>query len=150
MIRNLPIAALLLAAACGQQESPPAATNEAATPPAETAAKADVPSLEGSWQVTMIDGAEARPLGMTATIGGGRASLVTGCFRRAWTYSQKGNLVDFTASPSGSSNCGGQTPGAQAETAYAALEDVNIAIFSSDGRRADLSGGAGNLTLIRR
>lgn len=149
MIRILPIAALLLAASCRQEESPPEPTNETATA-AEPAAKAEVPSLEGSWQVTMIEGIEAKPIGMTATIGGGRASLAMGCFRRAWTYSQKGNLVDFTSSPGGSSNCGGQTPGAQAETAYAALEDVNIAIFSSDGKRADLSGGAGNLTLERR
>ena len=87
---------------------------------------------------------------MTASIGGGEASLATGCFRRAWTYSQKGNMVDFTTSPSGSSNCGGQTPGAQEETAYAALNDVNIAIFSQQGKRADLSGTGGTLTLERR
>ncbi|HEY0628842.1 MAG TPA: hypothetical protein VGD23_05885, partial [Sphingomicrobium sp.] len=119
-------------------------------PPAQTEAKAEVPSLEGSWQVTMIDGAEAKPLGMTATIGGGQASLSSGCFRRAWTYSQKGNMVDFTSSPSGSSNCGGRTPGNQEETAYAALDDVNIAIFSLQGKRADLSGTGGTLTLTRR
>lgn len=147
MKRILPVTLLILAAACGQQESPPAPTNETATA-AEPAAK-EVPSLKGSWQVTMIEGIEAKPIGMTAIMSGGRASLVMGCFRRAWTYSQNGNIVDFTASPSGSSNCGGQTPGAQAETAYAALEDVNIAIFSSDGKRADLSGGAGNLTFVR-
>ena len=114
------------------------------------AAKAEVPTLDGSWQVTVIDGVEAKPLGMTATVGEGRASLATGCFRRSWTYSQKGNMVDFTASPSGSSNCGGLTPGAQEETAFAALEDVNIAIFSRKGKRADLSGTGGTLTLERR
>ncbi|HET9336399.1 MAG TPA: hypothetical protein VFO12_08335 [Sphingomicrobium sp.] len=149
MSRALPISLLLLLAACdAQQAVPPEAngTNVAEVEPATP----EVPSLEGSWQVTMIDGAEARPLGMTATIGAGQASLVTGCFRRAWTYSQKGNIVDFTASPGGSSNCGGQTPGAQAETAYAALDDVNMAIFSQQGKRADMSGNGGNLTLERR
>ena len=150
MTRYLPLALLMLLAACGEQDrnAPPSA-NEVA-PPAEAAAKPDVPSLEGSWQVTVIDGVEARPLGMTATLGGGSAILSTGCFRRSWTYSQKGNMVDFTASPSGSANCGGQTPGAQEETAFAALEDVNIAIFSQQGKRADLSGTGGSLTLERR
>ena len=150
MTRILAIAALFCLAACGQQDAAEPPANEAAAPPAETVAKADVPSLEGSWQVTVIDGVEAKPLGMTATLGAGRASLATGCFRRSWTYSQKGNMVDFTASPSDSSNCGGRTPGAQEETAFAALEDVNIAIFSSGGKRADLSGTGGTLTLERR
>ena len=147
MIRTLSIFATLLLGACGQQDNAEPPANEAAAAPA---AQAEVPSLEGSWQVTMIDGAEAKPLGMTATIGGGRASLATSCFRRAWTYSQKGNMVDFTTSPSGSSNCGGQTPDNQEETAYAALDGVNIAIFSLQGKRADLSGTGGMLTLERR
>ena len=150
MTRAFPILATLLLAACGRQDATEPPANEAAAAPAESAAKPEVPSLEGNWQVTMIDGAEARPLGMTATIGGGRASLANGCFRRAWTYSQKGNMVDFTTSASGSSNCGGQTPGNQEETAYAALDDVNIAIFSLKGKRADLSGTGGTLTLERR
>ena len=38
----------------------------------------------------------------------------------------------------------------QEETAFAALEDVNIAIFSRKGKRADLSGTGGTLTLERR
>ena len=149
MTRILATAALLILAACGQQEAAPPPANEAA-PATETAAKAEVPSLDGSWQVVMIDGAEAKPLGMSATIGSGQASLSNGCFRRAWTYTQKGNMVDFTSSPRGSSNCGGQTPGNQEETAYAALDEVNIAIFSLQGKRADLSGNGGTLTLERR
>lgn len=150
MTRIFATAVILCLAACGQQEAAEPAANEAAAPAAETAAAPDVPTLEGRWQVTMIEGAEARPLGMTATIGGGKASLDTGCFRRAWTYSQNGNVVDFTSSPSGSANCGGQTPGNQEETAYAALDDVNIAIFSLQGKRADLSGTGGTLTLERK
>ena len=149
MIRTLPIAGLLLLSACSPEQAPPAA-NESANAPAAEVAKPAVPSLEGNWQVTMIGGSEARPLGMTATLGGGRASLSTGCFRRAWTYSQKGNVVDFTSSPSGSSNCGGQSPGPQEETAYTALDGVNMAIFSQQGKRADLSGDSGTVTLERR
>ena len=95
-------------------------------------------------------GSEARPLGMTATLQGGRATLSTGCFRRAWTYSQDRNRVSFESAPSGSSNCGGQAPGQQEENAYAALDGVNIVIFSEKGKRADLSGDSGTLTLERR
>jgi len=149
MIRTLLIAGPLLLAACSPGHAPPAA-NETASAPAAEVARPAVPSLEGSWQVTMIGGSEARPLGMTATLGGGRAILSTGCFRRAWTYSQKGNVVDFTSSPTGSSNCGGQAPGPQEEMAYAALDGVNMAIFSGGGKRADLSGDSGTVTLERR
>ena len=150
MTRIMTVAVLLGLAACGQREAAEPAINESGNIAAAPEAKADAPGLDGSWQVTMIDGAEAKQLGMTATMGSGQASLSNGCFRRAWTYSQKGNMVDFTSSPSGSSNCGGQTPGNQEETAYAALDDVNIAIFSLQGKRADLSGTGGTLTLERR
>lgn len=149
MIRIAPIAALMFLAACGGQESsaPPQAneTNEPAKVPAE------IPGLEGSWAVSRIGGvADAASLGMTAAITKDAITLSTGCFRRAWTYTQNRNVVDFTASPGGSSNCGGSSPGAAAETAYAALTEANIAIFSKDGKEANLSGTGGTLTLERR
>jgi len=149
MLRIAPIAALLVLVACGQQDSPP-------PPRANEAAEADktpaeVPSLEGSWAVTRIGGvADAASIGMTAAISKNSATLSTGCLRRAWTYTQNRNVVAFTASPSGSSNCGGESPSASAETAYAALTEANIAIFSKDGKEASLSGTGGSLTLERR
>jgi len=149
MIRNAPIAALLLLAACGQQEPPvPAQENQAAEP---KEARTEVPGLEGNWTVTRIGGvADAAPLGMTAAITKDAVTLSTGCLRRAWTYTQNRNVVAFTASPDGSSNCGGGSPGAGAEMAYAALSEANIAIFSRDGKEASLSGTGGALTLERR
>ena len=149
MSRIVPFAAMLVFAACNRQESAtPVQVNEAA----ETApAPAEVPSLEGSWTVTRVGGvADAASMGMTAAIGGGSATLTTGCLKRAWTYTQKRNVVAFTPSPAGSSNCGGGSPGAAAETAYAALTEANIAIFSKDGKEASLSGTGGSLTLERR
>ena len=149
MNRFAPIAALLFAAACGQQESsaPPQA-NEAVEP---AKAPSEVPSLEGSWAVTRIGGVpDATSLGMKASITKDSATLSTGCIRRAWTYTQKRNVVAFTTSPGGSSNCGGSSPAAGAETAYAAVTEANIAIFSKDGREASLSGTGGTLTLERR
>ena len=146
MIRIAPIAALLLLAACGQQEATVAAqANEAAKAPVE------VPSLEGSWAISRIGGVlDAAKLGMTAAITKDSVTLSSGCFRRAWTYTQNRNVVAFTASPGGSSNCGGGPPSAGAETAYAALTEANIAIFSRDGKEANLSGTGGGLTLERR
>lgn len=148
MIRTLSVTALLLMAACQQQKNPPA--NEAATQPSAPAAAAAVPSLAGEWRVTMISGdPNAAKLGMAATFGSGLAKLSSGCLQRAWTYTQNRNSVAFAASPGGSSNCG-RSPSGDEETAYAALDAANIAIFAKDGKEASLSGTGGTLTLQRR
>ena len=149
MTRFAPFAALLLLAACGQQETAaPVQANDAMEAPK---APAEVPSLEGSWAVTRIGGvADAASLGITAAISKNAVTLSTGCLRRAWTYTQNRNVVSFTTSPGGSSNCGGGSPSAGAETAYAALSEANIAVFSRDGKEASLSGTGGTLTLERR
>jgi hypothetical protein len=149
MIRMVSIAVLMMLAACGSQGNPvPAQANETAEP---VKTPAEVPSLQGGWAVTRIAGvADAGSLGMTAAVTKDSAILSAGCFRRAWTYTQNRNVVAFTPSPAGSSNCGGGSPSAGAETAYAALTDANIAIFSKDGKEASLSGPGGSLTLERR
>jgi hypothetical protein len=143
----IPFAFLLGTAACGQEAaSPTANTAEAPTP----AKPAEVPLLEGSWRVTGVGGVpDAGTRGMTATFGGGTVTLATGCLRRAWTYTQSRNVVSFTASPSGSANCGGQAPGVAEETAYAALGAANMAVFMKDGQQASLSGTGGTVTLER-
>ena len=150
MTRLLPIAALLLVVACEKPESSaaPNSDNATATPAAPTAT-ADIPSLEGNWRVTMIEGQDAVALGMTAAMAGGKASLSTGCLRRAWTYTQNRNVVAFIASPGASTNCG-RSPSGDEETAYTAINDANIAIFGKDGKEASLSGTGGTLTLQRR
>ena len=148
MIRIVPIAMLMALAACGEREAPPPPVNETAEP---ATVATEVPSLEGSWSVVRIGGVpEAGPLGMTAAVTKGSFTLSVGCFRRAWTYTQNRNVVTFKSSPGGSSNCGGSAPGAAAETAYAVLDDANIAVFSKDGKEASLSGTGGTLTLERR
>ena len=146
MLRLTPIALLLLAA-CNRTEPAATPANEVASAEQEAPAP-EVPLLEGGWALTKVDGRDAG--GLTASFKGGQASISSGCIRRAWTYTQKRNMVSFSPSPSGSSNCGGGTPGGTAETAYAALTEANIAIFSQGGKRADLSGTGGNLTLERR
>jgi hypothetical protein len=147
MNRILPIVACLLVAACEKPESPAVAKSEKAD--AAPAAPAEIPLLEGNWRVTMIDGQDAASLGMTAAMVGGKASLSTGCLRRAWTYTQNRNLVAFTASPGESNNCG-KSPSGTEEAAYAAINDANMAIFGKDGKEVSLSGTGGMLTLQRR
>ena len=150
MTRLLPIFALLLIAACDKQDSsavPPA--NDAAAARALPTTAAEIPSLEGDWKVSMIGGRDVAGLGMTAALGGGKATISTGCFRRAWTYTQSRNIVAFTAAPSGSSNCAGQ-PSGDEEAANSAISDANMVLFAKDGREASLSGTGGMLTLQRR
>ena len=151
MTRNLALSALLLAAGCGQHEDRSAAANDVAENKAAPAVADDVPSLDGEWSVVSIDG---KPVGagsaMTAEFGGGKATIAAGCLRRAWTYTQKRNVVSFATNSAGSANCGGQAPNAQQENAYSALEQATMAIFSKKGARADLSGTGGNLALERR
>jgi heat shock protein HslJ len=150
MTRLMPIFALLLIAACDKQDnSATVPANEAAAAPAVPSATAETPSLEGNWMVSMIGGRNVAGSGMVAALGGGKASISAGCFRRAWTYTQNRNVVAFTAAPSGSSNCAGQ-PSADEEAANAAVSDANMAIFAKDGKEVSLSGTGGMLTLQRR
>lgn len=150
MNRTQPLlVAMLMVAACGQEDRktvPP--SNELPTVPAAPEAAAEVPALEGQWAVAAIDG---KPMGTasTAAFHGGKATISSGCHRRAWTYTQKGNVVAFTADPGGSSSCGEGTSANQ-EAAFAALDGASIAIFGKDGTEANLSGTGGNLTLRRR
>lgn len=148
MLRIAIVAGLLALAACGQQQAPiPSADNDTAEAP-KAAAEA-VPDLTGNWRVTKLDGRDISGQGLTANFAAGQTVMASGCLRRAWSYSQERNIVRFKSNPGGSSNCGGSTPGADAETAYAALERANIAIFAKKGQEATLSGTGGNLTLER-
>jgi heat shock protein HslJ len=148
MRRTLTIAALLLAAGCSQQEASPPPANDTSNAATETAAKPEVPALEGQWKVAAVDG---KPIGAdtTASFDGGRLVVSSGCVRRGWTYTQKGNVVSFAADPGGSANCGGGPSGDQ-EAAYAALTKANMVIFNKDGKEAGLSGTGGTLTFERR
>ena len=152
MFRTPIVASLLLASACSQQDKAAAPSNEVNEAAAAERAPADaktVPSLEGPWSVAAIDGRPVSSGSMSATFKGRTAVIAAGCIRRAWTYTQKGNIVSFATDPGGSANCGGGTSGEQ-ESAFAALEKTSIAIFNKDGSEASLSGTGGNLTLQRR
>jgi len=159
MSRFLMIPALLLVAACDQQTTSNTASanddgtaNDMAatgTAPAGEAAST-TPLLDGEWQLTKVDG---RPLEAgslsTVTFGDGKANLVTGCTRRAWTFTQKRNIVSFAANPGSSSNCE-RAPTIKEETAFQAFTRAKMVIFDKEGREASLSGDGGNVTLAKR
>jgi heat shock protein HslJ len=152
MYRVLNAAALLCLAACSGQDAGSAPAQEAGEASSNTSVEAEaIPSLEGEWRVAAIDG---KPVGqdsaMTASFASGKVNISSGCLRRAWTYTQKRNIVAFAANPGGSSNCEGRGTTAEQETAYAALQEATMAIFGKDGNQASLSGTGGNLTLERR
>jgi heat shock protein HslJ len=150
MTRNLALAALLLLAACGRKDDNSTSADnvvvESAAPVADR-----VPSLDGQWRIVSIDG---RPVSagaaMTASFADGKASIASGCVRRGAIYTQKRNVVSFTADPGGSANCEGRGTSAEHEAAYAAVQGASIAIFAKEGKEANLSGTGGNVALERR
>ena len=150
MARKLALAALLLVAACGQHDDHGTVTNEASNAADAPIVADNVPSLEGQWQVASIGG---RPVGagsaMVVSFADGKTSIASGCVRRGLTYTQNRNAVSFAVDPGGSANCDGRGTSADHETAYAALQNATMAIFSEKGARADLSGAGGSLTLER-
>ena len=150
-MRVLTSVALLLVVGCTQQaEKTEATANDGAINAAADAAKPGVPALDGEWQLSKIDG---RPVdagsSTVASFGGGKLSITAGCSRRAWTFTQKRNIVSFAANPADSSNCQ-SPPTTEQEAAFQALDRATMAIFDKAGREASLSGDGGNLTLERR
>ena len=143
------IVAALSLAACNQQDGTPQPANDSTAAP--EAKPAETPKLDGDWQVAALDG---KPVGagsaMTVSFASGKASISAGCVRRAFTYTQKRNVVSFAANPAGSSNCEGRGTNAEQATAADALQQASIVIFGQDGTEANLSGTGGNLTLRRR
>ena len=148
MSRTLTFAAILLLSACSPQKQEAQPANDAASETAAAPVGKEVPKLEGQWRIATIDG---KPIGAdtVASFAGGKVTVSSGCVRRAWSYTQKGNVVSFATDPGGSANCGGGPSGNQ-EAAYDALEKASIAIFGKDGAEASLSGNGGVLALERR
>ena len=149
MPRFVTVAALLLVAACGQQEETASAANEAAAAAAEQAAKPAVPALEGEWRVSTLRGRPIEGSALVATFGGGKVRVAAGCNRRAWTFTQKRNIVSFAADPGGSVNCE-SSPTIPQEATFEAIDRATMAVFSNEGREASLSGDGGTITLAKR
>ena len=134
-------------AACSQPADEPAANN-AATPEANEAARAPVPSLEGEWVVEQGNGRALDQIWpMTAEATKDRFTIVSECRQMSWTYKQDGNLIQFT--PGAGVECGRVRSPAEL-LANNTVKLANTVIFSDEDRTMQISGPGGTITMTRR
>ena len=136
--------ALSLAACSPSAEQPPA--NQVESPAPEE--KKPVPSLEGEWVVEQLNGgALDQTWPMTAEVTADKLTVVSECHRLRYGMSQQGNIVKFTQVP-GNDCARFKSPAEQ--LAEKSVKLANIAMFSDDGRTAQLSGPGGTVSMSRR
>lgn len=134
-------------AACSQPAEQPAADNGSAAQ-ANAAAQAAVPSLEGEWVVELLNGKKPDQIWpMTAEVTKGKFTIVSECRRMSWTMKQDRNLVQFTPAPG--VECGRVRSPAEI-VADKGVKLANIVVFSDEGRKAQVSGAGGTISMTRR
>ena len=143
---------ILLLAACGEPAQQPAVNqpaNEAASSAAEPAA-APVPSLVGEWTVATInERAPDQVWPMVARVTADSFRIQSECRTMAWSFRQDRNIVQLKEDPGSSAECPrGRSPAEQLIEKPIGL--ANIAMFSDEGRKAELSGPGGRVTMTRR
>ena len=110
--------------------------------------RAEVPSLEGSWQVTQINGQEPNQVWpMTAEVADNRFELRSECRVFNWGVVQDRNTVKFT--PAGIHECARARSPAELVVEQP-VDQANIVMFSDDGNQVEISGPGGLLTMVRR
>jgi hypothetical protein len=149
-MKKLLLSALVLSiVACSKpaEQPQPAANNTEAAARDETA-KAPVPSLEGGWSVDQLNGNKPDQIWpMTAEVTKDKFTIVSECRRMSWTMKQDRNLVQFT--PTSGVECGRVRSPAEI-VADKTIKLGSIAVFSDEGRTAQISGAGGTLTMTRR
>lgn len=141
----------LLLAACNPAAEEPSSNqanqaNQVEQPPAEKEAAA-VPSLEGQWRVTAINGAPlTQYYAMNANFGADRLTISSECVSLAWDFRQDRNIVNFALE--NVSTCRERTHNEDEIEEVVTL--ANIAMFSDEGRQVELSGPGGSATMTRR
>jgi hypothetical protein len=141
-------AALLSLAACSEPaEQQRGSTNEAAAEITETA-QAAVPSLEGEWVVEQANGKAPDQLWpMTASATKDRFTITSDCRKMSWTFKQDRNFVQFT--PAAGVECGRvRSPGEH--LADSTVKLAQTVIFEDGGRRAQISGSGGTISMKRQ
>ena len=142
-----PMLALSMAACSQSAEQQPAENNGAATENKETA-QAAVPSLEGAWSVDQLNGKNPDQIWpMSAEVTKDKFTIVSECRRMSWAMKQDRNLVQFTPIPGG--ECARVRSPAEI-VADKTIKLANIAIFSNEGRTAQISGAGGTLSMTRK
>jgi hypothetical protein len=148
-MRTILLSAVLLSlAACSEPaEQQPASTNEAAAEITETA-QAPVPSLEGEWLVEQANGKAPDQLWpMTASATKDRFTITSDCRKMSWTFKQDRNFVQFT--PAAGVECGRVRSPAE-HLADSTVKLAQTVIFEDGGRRAQISGSGGTISMKRQ
>ncbi len=150
-MKNTAFLPIVLLAACGQPAGEPA-TNQPANVVTENLSKpaADVPSLVGEWTIATIKGNPPDQIWpMVARVTPDSFSIQSECRRFAWTFRQNGNVVQLAPDPRSSADCARVRSPAE-DLIEKPVGLANIAMFSDEGRKVELSGPGGLVTMTRR
>ena len=139
--------ALSIAACSKPAEQQPEAQNPD-TAATNESAQASVPALEGSWAIDQLNGKQPDQIWpMTAEVTKDKFTIVSDCRRMSWSMKQDRNLVQFTPVPGG--ECARVRSPAEI-VADKTIKLANIAVFSNEGRTAQISGAGGTLSMTRK
>jgi hypothetical protein len=143
----LSILALSVAACSKPAERQPAADESKAVTTNEAPQEA-VPSLEGTWSIDQLNGKNPDQIWpMSAEVTKDRFTIISECRRMSWAMKQDRNLVQFT--PIAGGECGRVRSPAEI-VADKTIKLGSIAIFSDEGRTAQISGAGGTLSMTRK
>ncbi len=143
----LAVLALSIAACSKPAEQSPAANHAEAVSANETA-QTPVPSLEGMWSIDQLNGNKPDQIWpMSAEVTKDKFTIVSECRRMSWSMKQNRNLLQFTPIPSG--ECGRVRSPAEI-VADKTIKLGTMAVFSDEGRTAQISGAGGTLTMTRK
>ena len=139
--------AILLLGACSRtaEQQQPVAN---AVAEADDTAQVPVPSLEGEWVVEQTNGkAPDQIWPMTAEATTDHFTIVSECRKMGWTFKQDRNFIQFTSAPG--VECGRVRSPAEL-LADSTVKLANTVIFSDEGKRVQISGPGGTITMTRR
>ena len=139
--------AILLLGACSRtaEQQQPVAN---AVAEADDTAQVPVPSLEGEWVVEQTNGkAPDQIWPMTAEATTDHFTIVSECRKMGWTFKQDRNFIQFTSAPG--VECGRVRSPAEL-LADSSVKLANTVIFSDEGKRVQISGPGGTITMTRR
>ena len=144
----LSIAGLSLAACSQSAEQQQPAVNNAALVEANETAQTPIPSLEGEWVVEEANGkAPDQIWPMTAEATKSHFTIVSECRKMSWTFKQDRNFVQFT--PATGVECGRVRSPAEL-LADSTVKLAQTVIFEDNGRKVQISGSGGTISMTRR
>jgi hypothetical protein len=145
-----PLVLLLAACSPAAEQTANQASANAAEPAAAEQEREAVPSMEGEWRIERINGAPPDQIWpMNVSIGDGRFTIQSECRRMAWSFRQDGNVVQLSDDPGASADC----PRVRSPAELMVERPVglaNIAMFSDEGRKVQLTGPGGSVDMVRR